>query len=278
MIGTVHLGMAIQALAVDDEDGVRPRRHGLVTPLDVARLAQHGCPHGEQLGLVRAMRGVAGEAILFGRRVLPEKRPAFVGVAAIALVVDRVGGNQFLSLRPVDVVAARALDAPPQVLVAEQVRRALQLRLADALMTREAHLPLCARLQQRLLTLRVVHRVAGDAAFSGQVVLAAAPEHLVLLRLVALQAGFARFYRRELGGIRYFRGIRALDVRGAVAVASLAVPNEALRLKLHRLAVDGHRERLADVLMTSQTGVFLRRDYGRSGRRHGDEQQNPKSD
>lgn len=237
MIGTVHLGMAVQALPVNDEDGVGPSRHRLVPALNVARLAKHRRPHGQELRLVRAVRRVAHDAVLLGRWMLPEERSALVGMAAIAFLVDGIRRDQLLRLRPMNVVATGALQARPQMLIAEQVSGSLELRLPDVLMAGEAHLTLSARLEERSRALGMVNRVAGNTTVARQVMLAPPPEHLVLRGLMALEAGFAGLDRRELCGILDFCRVRRLHMGRRVPVAHLTITLEASRLKLHGLAM-----------------------------------------
>src|SRR5690242_10460251 len=64
-----------------------------VARVRVALLAEVGDRGLLQLLVVRAVRGVAVQAALAHRRVLPEKRPALFGVAGVALLVDRGGAD-----------------------------------------------------------------------------------------------------------------------------------------------------------------------------------------
>lgn len=58
------------------------------------------------------MRGVAGEAVFHDGRVLPEVRPAHIGMALKTLKVAVLGAYQSVRHRPVRVVAIRTLHFP----------------------------------------------------------------------------------------------------------------------------------------------------------------------
>src|SRR2546430_11323482 len=84
---TVH-GRGVAARQV----GARIDRAGMVRGM--ALLAQPRCPGLEQRGIVRAMRGVAGGAVLLHRLVTPQERAAPLGMAGITGLVDRVGSAE----------------------------------------------------------------------------------------------------------------------------------------------------------------------------------------
>src|SRR2546426_6017659 len=100
-IAAVDVGVAVQARASDETRVRRARRRAaepLIAAIERARmarrvvavLAQVRYPLGEQLVVVRAVRVVAGEAVLLDRRVFLHERPALVGMAAGAQLVHRL--------------------------------------------------------------------------------------------------------------------------------------------------------------------------------------------
>lgn len=94
------------------------------------------------------MRRMTRQAILLDGWMLPKERAALVGVAAIAFVVNRIGRYEVLGLCTMRVVAARAFDLHAQMLIAEQVRGALELGFANGGVTGETQLGLGTDLQQ----------------------------------------------------------------------------------------------------------------------------------
>ena len=149
----------------------------------VALLAQQRRLHLQHLLVDRAVGVVAVEAVLAHRRVLPQERAALLGVAGVAVLVDRGLQQHPLVGRAVRVVAARALQL---ALAQRHVARAHQLGLLLQVAARaQLHLRL---LEQRLLDgalgVRVVARAAGHLA---AVVARAHPVLLVAL-VVAFHA------------------------------------------------------------------------------------------
>src|SRR5687767_9882883 len=122
MVAAVHGGMAVDAGAVEQPvagEGARrlvlERRHAQavvesarVPGVGVALLAQIRDGGALELQVVRAVGRVAVEAALPHRRVLPQERPPLLGMAGIALLVDRAGGDQPGGRRAVRVVAVGA--------------------------------------------------------------------------------------------------------------------------------------------------------------------------
>src|SRR5207249_10637899 len=70
-------GRAVAARQV----GAAVHRAGMVRGM--AFLAQPRCPRLEQRGIVRAMRGVAGGAVLLHRLVTPQERAAPLGMTGV---------------------------------------------------------------------------------------------------------------------------------------------------------------------------------------------------
>jgi hypothetical protein len=78
----------------------------------VAALTELGHPARQELSMVAAVDGMAGPAVLFHRRMLPEERTALLRVAAVAEFVDRLGLDHLPPETAVLVMAVRALHPP----------------------------------------------------------------------------------------------------------------------------------------------------------------------
>jgi len=120
---------------------------------DMAALAEHRRPRDEQAIVVRAVRIVAGAAALATCGVVPEERPALLGMARKAALVDVIADTKLLDVcRSVRIVARRARHL---AFTDGHVRRAhLLVHLGPV--TRRAHLD-DARLDElRLFRLRAV--------------------------------------------------------------------------------------------------------------------------
>ena len=74
----------------------------------VALLAEIRPRRDEQLVVVGPMRLMTAEATLTDRRVFPEERPAFFGMAGVADVVDRIGVQEGTRRRAMRVVTVHA--------------------------------------------------------------------------------------------------------------------------------------------------------------------------
>ena len=125
----MHLGMTVEACIREQELRRPPGRQVL------CHLRQAAMPHrrmafltklrrssGKQGGLVRAVGHVADHAVLGRRRMLPQERPSFLGMAGDARFVDAVAQGQRLADPTVWVVAI----ATNQLAVAHRMRRALE--------------------------------------------------------------------------------------------------------------------------------------------------------
>jgi len=66
----------------------------------------------QELVVIGAVGFMTVRAIFAHRRMLPEKRSAFLRVAAIAVLIDRVGLDELLRSRPMGIVAVRASHLP----------------------------------------------------------------------------------------------------------------------------------------------------------------------
>lgn len=80
-----------------------------MTALVMALLAKPRGADPKQSDVVTAMRHVAGPAVLADRWMLVKKRPPFVHMATVAVLVDAVLRDQLLGNRAMNVVAIRTL-------------------------------------------------------------------------------------------------------------------------------------------------------------------------
>ena len=127
MIGTVDVGMAVGAAAVEVLDGTKRLRLGRMPAAVVAGIADARHARLEQLRIAGAVRFMAVRAVLHYRWVLPHKRTAAFGVAAETVFV---GGalDELLGIgSAVGIVTTGAGDLAFAV---RHVRRALQLSTA----------------------------------------------------------------------------------------------------------------------------------------------------
>ncbi len=115
----MHLRMAVLAAPVNVHDRVRPSRNGLVTPLNMASLAELRPPQAQELFVVRPMRSMTTHAVLTNRSMLPEEWPSLLLVTGVALVVDRIRADQFFCLRAMRIMARGALHPRRTALVTE---------------------------------------------------------------------------------------------------------------------------------------------------------------
>ena len=194
--------------------------------------------------LIGAVGIVAVQAVLAHGRVLPEEGTALLGVAGVAVLVDRGLQQHLVVGGAVRVVAARALQlalAHGHVAGAEQLGLLLQVAAGA-----QDHLRLAEeRLGDDLaLGVRVVAGHAGDVP---AVVRRAHPVLLVAL-VVALHADRRRIDRAQgLEGADLRLVAAAVHVRLAGAVAALA----ALRVPGVRRALEG----LGRVLVADHAGI-----------------------
>lgn len=80
----------------------------------VALLAQPWGSLRQQTIVAGAVRLVAGQAILPGGRMLPQERPAFIRVALVTGLIDRVAHECGFTTAAVWVVAVGATHRPAQ--------------------------------------------------------------------------------------------------------------------------------------------------------------------
>ena len=89
--------------------------------MNMALLAQEMSPSGEQLGIVRTMRRVTVHAILADRRMVPEKRSAFFGMAGVTHVIDGMIHQHLAPFPAMRMVAGGAADLHVAKFSAEQM-------------------------------------------------------------------------------------------------------------------------------------------------------------
>ena len=182
-------GMAVQAALVE---GV-PRHGGIrgtrVAGCLVALLAEERLLDLQHLLVDGAVGVVTVEAVLTDGSVLPEERPALLGVARVAVLVDRGLQDHLVVGRAVRVVAARALEL---ALAQRHVARPEELGLLLQVAARaQIHLRL---LEKRLRHLALGVRIVAVHARDVRLVVAGAHPVLLARLVVALHA------RRRGGG------------------------------------------------------------------------------
>lgn len=74
----------------------------------VATLAKLRRTVGQELSMVAPMRGVAGFAVFFNRRMLPHERAALFRMAFVAQIVDGAAFDEFIPKAAVMIMAIRA--------------------------------------------------------------------------------------------------------------------------------------------------------------------------
>jgi hypothetical protein len=94
--------------------------------VNMALLAQQMNASRQKLGIVRTMRLVTGHAILAGRRMLPEKRTTFFGMAGVTHIIDVKFHEHLVPLPAMRIVAGSAADLHVAKLCAEQMGGALE--------------------------------------------------------------------------------------------------------------------------------------------------------
>src|SRR3989338_8101108 len=119
----------------------------------------------------RAMGGVADRAVLTNRGVLPQERPALLGVAGVAGFVDRALDEQPGAGRSVGIVAVAAGDLP----LADRMRRRPEDLRPLLPVAGQTRVGLC-RLGQHGIS-PGMHGVAGGAGQTMELVRAAPPVH-----------------------------------------------------------------------------------------------------
>ena len=98
-----------------------PRQH-----MNMALLAQQMNASRQKLGIARAMRRVTVQAILADRRMVPEKRTPFFGMAGVTHIIDGMIREHLPRLPAMRSVAGSAADLHVAKLGAKQVGGALE--------------------------------------------------------------------------------------------------------------------------------------------------------
>src|SRR5215210_2870731 len=94
--------------------------------MNMALLAQHMGASSQKLGIIRAVRRVTVHAILADRRMIPEKRAPFLGMAGVTQSVDGIIQENLPPLPAMRIVAGSAADLHVAQLGAEHVGGALE--------------------------------------------------------------------------------------------------------------------------------------------------------
>jgi hypothetical protein len=241
----VDLTMAISTAAIDGPyvesltgGGRMARQH-----MNVALLAQQMDALGQQFGIARTMRRVAVQAILADRRVFPEKRTPFLGMARVTHIINGKIHEHLVRLPAMRIVAGSAADLHVAKLGAEQMGGALEKILSPINMATETsffdretgqhffgQLDIyefcrdalrCAgkigpHATQQLDMMNVVTRQATHVA---SVVLPTSPVEMAAIHCVALEARLISFSRSELCGIAHVPFAGGLGTRFGVFVA-----------------------------------------------------------
>src|SRR5262249_17060149 len=106
----MHFGVAVLATAIDIKQGVRASCIGLMALLNVAALTKLRAAQCEKRFVIGAVRRMTVHAVLPHWRMLPEEGTSLVLMAGVALIVDGIGADRLLGLRPVRVVTGGALQ------------------------------------------------------------------------------------------------------------------------------------------------------------------------
>ena len=126
----MDLRVAVHTSAIEVPHRIGTSQDHLVSLLVMAALTELRDPQRQKPRVIRAVRGMARDTVLPGRRMLPEERPALFLVAGIALIVYRVGADELIGLRAVRIVARGTFHPQRGTLIAEEVTRALKQGLA----------------------------------------------------------------------------------------------------------------------------------------------------
>ena len=94
--------------------------------MNMALLAQQMNASSQKFGIVRTMRRVTVHAIFADRRVLPEKRTPFFGMAGVTHIIDGMIHEHPAPLPAMRIVAGSAADLHVAKLGAKQVGGALE--------------------------------------------------------------------------------------------------------------------------------------------------------
>jgi hypothetical protein len=94
--------------------------------MNMALLAHQMSATNKKLGIARSMRRVTVLAILADRRMVPEKRTSFLGMAGVTHIIDGMIHKHLPALPAMGIVAGSAADLHVAKLGAEQMGGALE--------------------------------------------------------------------------------------------------------------------------------------------------------
>jgi hypothetical protein len=136
----MDLGMAIHTAAIYGPyvqrfsgGGRMARQH-----MNMTLLAHQMSATSQKLGIVRTMRRVTVQAILADRRMVPEKRTPFFGMAGVTHIIGRMIQEHLPRFPAMRIVAGSAADLHVAKLGAKEVSGALKERLSLVGVTPEA--------------------------------------------------------------------------------------------------------------------------------------------
>jgi hypothetical protein len=220
MIGTVHHGMTVQAGPVDREYWIGSQHAWLVPSLHVALLAEPRDFCNEQLVIGRAVRGMADEAVLFYRWMLPENRRFLLGVAFIAFIIYGFCAYEPFRLSAVGIVTGRTFHLARCIRcrrISEGMPGPLKQCSAQIGMAGEADILFLLPGQESVSV--PVYFMATGACNVVVRMGASIPEGKHFVAAVTTHAGLDRVFRFGFGWIDDCGGIARLGVVSARAVA-----------------------------------------------------------
>ena len=128
--------------------------------MNMALLAQQMSARRQQLGIARTMRRVTVQAILADRRMVPEKRTPFFGMAGVTHSIYGMTHEHLPPLPAMRIVAGSAADLHVAKLGAKQVGGALEKVRPPIAVAREAGF-LYREVDQHVLRQSRVHDLRG---------------------------------------------------------------------------------------------------------------------
>lgn len=187
VIRAMDLGVAIDTTAIDRPYIQSFSCGGRMTGqhMNMALLAQQLNASRKKLGIARTMRRVTVQAILADRRMVPEKRTPFFGMAGVTQIIDGMIQEHLPPLPAMRIVAGSAADLHVVKLGAKQVGGALIKVRTPVAVAGEASLLLGSARQHFCLRLGVVEAMTGQAAHVISVVLSAPPAKMAAIPGVA---------------------------------------------------------------------------------------------
>jgi hypothetical protein len=211
--------------------------------MNMALLAQQMNTSRQKLGIARTMRRVTVQAILADRRMVPEKRTPFFGMAGVTHIVDGIIHEHLPRLPAMRIVAGSAADLHVAKLGAKQVGGALEEIFSPFNVATETSFFDCETSQHLLrqlcvddlgrLALRrisevgprsgkqldMMNVVTRQATHIASVMLPALPVEMCAIHRMALQARLICCGRSQLGRIAYVAFANSLGAGFGVLVA-----------------------------------------------------------